>query len=139
MYALSFMTGGSAEVWAHNETQAVIDGTTSLSTFEEFIKQVENAFGDPDCSRTARTKLHDLRMTPGMLADEYTAQFEILAGRTGFNDVGLEDAYAQGLPATIFDKIQAQPLLPLDLKAWKEAAWQIEFNHCHLIEVKQAQ
>jgi len=139
MYALSFMTGGSAEVWAHNETQAVIDGTTSLSTFEEFIKQVENAFGDPDRSRTARTKLHDLRMTPGMSADEYTAQFEILAGRTGFNDAALEDAYARGLPAMILDKIHAQPLLPLDLKAWKEAACQIDRNHRRLIEVRRAQ
>ena len=57
------MTKGTAEVWAHNQTQAIIDSMSSIPTFEAFIKQVENAFGDPDCSRTARTKLHDLKMS----------------------------------------------------------------------------
>ena len=94
LYALSFMTRGTAKVWAHNQTQATIDGTSSIPTFEAFIKQVENAFEDPDRSRTAYTKLHDLKMSSSISADEYTAQFEILAGRTNFNDAALEDAYS---------------------------------------------
>ena len=116
------MNGGSAEIWANNEMQAVIDGTTSITTFDEYVKRVEAAFGDPDRARTARTKLHDLRMAPGTSADEYTAQFEILAGRTGFNDEALEDTYARGLPPAILDKIHTQPVLPVDLNAWKETA-----------------
>src|SRR3979490_3087843 len=136
LYALSFMSGGSAAIWAHNKTQAIIDGTSLITTFDEFTKQVEEAFGDPDRARTACTKLHDLKMTSNMSADDYTAQFEILAGRTGFNDEALEDAYARGLPAMILDKIHAQPLLPSNLKAWKEAACQIDRNHCRLLEVR---
>ena len=139
LYALSFMTGGSAQIWAHNETEAVITGTSSVGSFEDFSRRVEEAFGDPDRAQTARTKLHDLKMTAGMSADEYTARFEILAGRTGFNDAALEDAYSRGLPAIILDKIHAQPSLPTDLKAWKEAACQIDRNHRRLIEVKRAQ
>src|SRR3979490_1712094 len=138
LYALSFMSGGSVAIWAHNITQAIIDGTSLITTFDEFTKQVEEAFGDPDRARTACTKLHDLRMMSNMSADEYTAQFEILAGRTGFNDEALEDAYARGLPAMILDKIHAQPLLPSNLKAWKEATCQIDCNHCHLLEVRLA-
>ena len=95
--------------------------------------------GDPDCSRTACTKLHDLRMSLSMSADEYTAQFEILAGRTNFNDVALEDAYSQGLSTAILDKIHAQPTLPADCKAWKEAECQIDCNHRHLLEMKWVQ
>src|SRR3979490_85646 len=94
---------------------------------------------DPDRARTARTKLHDLKMTSNMSADDYTAQFEILAGRTGFNDEALEDSYARVLPAMILDKIHAQPLLPFNLKAWKEAACQIDRNYRRLLEVKRAQ
>ena len=71
-----------------------------------------------------------------MSADDYTAQFEILAGRTGFNDEALEDAYARGLPAMILDKIHAQPSLPSNLKAWKEATCQIDRNHHRLLEVR---
>src|SRR3979490_2883797 len=62
----------------------------------------------------------------------------MMAGRTGFNDEALEDAYARGLPAMILDKIHAQLSLPSNLKAWKEAACQIDHNHCHLLEVRQA-
>jgi Retrotransposon gag protein/Zinc knuckle len=139
LYALSFMTGGSAQTWAHNETETVINGTSPISTFDAFARRVEEAFGDPDFARTARTKLHDLKMTPNMSADDYTAQFEILASRTGFNDAALEDAYARGLPPAILDKIHAQPSLPQDLKAWKEAARQIDRNHRRLLEVRRAQ
>jgi len=32
-------------------------------------------------------------MTAGMTADKYTARFEILADRTGFNDAALEDTF----------------------------------------------
>src|SRR3979490_153407 len=76
-------------------------------------------------------------MTSNMSADYYTAQFEIPAGRTGFNDEALEDAYARGLPAMILDKIYAQPLLPSNLKAWKEAACQIDRTYHCLLEVRR--
>jgi Zinc knuckle len=139
LYALSFMTGGSAQIWAHNQTEAIISGTSYISSLDEFIDQVEEIFGDPDRATTARTKLHNLRMSPGMSADEYTAQFDILAARTGFNDAALEDAYSRGLPAAILDKIHAQPSLPYNLRAWKETACQIDRNHRRLLEMKRGQ
>ena len=39
----------------------------------------------------------------------------------------------------MLDKIHAQPLIPSNLKAWKETACQINHNHCCLLEVKRAQ
>ena len=39
----------------------------------------------------------------------------------------------------MLDKIHAQPLIPSNLKAWKETACQIDRNHCCLLEVKRAQ
>ena len=61
-------------------------------------------------------------MTPGMSANDYTAQFGILAGRTGFNDAALNDVYSCGLSTIIPDKVHAQPSLPTNLRAWKEQA-----------------
>ena len=48
-------------------------------------------------TRTEHAQLHDLKMTPGTMAEDYTARFEMLVGRTGFNNEALEDAYARGL------------------------------------------
>src|SRR3979490_1618291 len=87
LYALSFMSGGSAAIWANNPTQAIIYGPSLITTFDEFTRQVEDAFGDPYHARTANTKLHDLRMTSNMSTDEYTAQFEILAGSMGTKSI----------------------------------------------------
>ena len=44
-------------------------------------------------TQTERAQLHDLKMTPGAMAEDYMAQFEMLAGRTGFNDEAPEDTY----------------------------------------------
>ena len=75
LYALSFMTGGSAHTWAQNETETIITNTSTTDSLEEFLNCLEKAFGDPDRARTACTRLHDLKMTPSMSADDYTAQF----------------------------------------------------------------
>ena len=80
LYALSFMTGGSAHTWAQNETETIITNASTTDSLEEFLNCLEKAFGDPDHARTAHTRLHDLKMTPSMSTDDYTAQFEMLSG-----------------------------------------------------------
>ena len=72
LYALSFMMRGTAEIWTHNQRQVIINGTSMIPTFEVFIKQVEDAFGHPDHSRTTCTKLHDLKMSLSISADAHS-------------------------------------------------------------------
>src|SRR3979490_3171779 len=40
LYALSFISGGSGAIWAHNKTKAIINGTSQITTFEDFARQV---------------------------------------------------------------------------------------------------
>ena len=98
LYALSFMHGGMAQVWAANETMAVITGTSQMQTLDIFLESVEKTFRDPDQAWTACAQLHELRMTPGTTAEDYTARFEMLTGRTGFNDATLKDIYIRVSP-----------------------------------------
>ena len=53
LYVLSFMHGGTAQVWAANETLAVITGTSQMQTLDFCLEGVEKTFGDPDWARTA--------------------------------------------------------------------------------------
>ena len=99
LYALSFMCGGTAQVWAVNETMAVVTGTSQMQTLDIFLESVEKTFGDLDQAWMAHAQLHELKMTPGTTADDYMAQFEMLVGRTGFNDVALEDIYIHSGPS----------------------------------------
>ena len=53
------------------------------------------------------------------MAEDYMAQFEMLVGRTGFNDAVLKDIYVWGLPNSILQKIFTHVNLPNGLAAWK--------------------
>src|SRR5882724_3753388 len=92
LYALSFMCGGMAHIWAKNETNTVLSNRSMFSTLVELLACIERIFSDPDQERMVHTELHALRMTVGMTADEYMAKFKMLAGRTSFNDAALECA-----------------------------------------------
>ena len=73
LYVLSFMHGGMAQVWAVNETMAVITGTSQMQTLVIFLESVKKTFGDPDRAWMACIQLHKLKMTLGTTAEDYMA------------------------------------------------------------------
>jgi len=119
LYALSFMSGGMAHVWAANETSATLANMSTFNTLEGLLTSIEETFGDPDRERMAHTQLHALKMIPGMTAEEHMAIFEMLTGRTSFNEAALEDAYVQGLPQSILLKVYSQTSLLSGMDNWK--------------------
>jgi len=62
----------------------VLVNTSTFNTLEGLLTSIKRTFGDPDKERKAHTQLHAVRMTLGMTAEEYTANFEMISGRTGF-------------------------------------------------------
>jgi len=97
LYTLFFMHGEIAQVWAKNETKAVLSHTSTFSTLMELLAGIERTFSDPYQERKEHTQLHALKMMTGMMSDEYIGKFEMMVGRTGFNEAALEDAFIQGL------------------------------------------
>ena len=71
LYVLSFMHRGTTQVWAANETMAVITGTSQMQTSDISLESIEKTFGDPDQAWTACAQLHELKMTP--MAEDFTA------------------------------------------------------------------
>jgi len=129
LYALSFMHGGTAQMWAANETTAIMDSRSLFHTLDKFLANIEMTFGDPDRARTACTQLHELKMVQGMMAEDYMAGFEMLAGRTGFNNEALKDVYTWGLPYLILQKVYAQTALPNSLDGWKKVVHNLDRLH----------
>src|SRR5882724_1737919 len=119
LYTLSFMRGGMAQVWIANETSTTLANMSTFNTLEGLLMSIEKTFRDPDRERMAHTQLHALKMMPGMTAEEYMANFEMLTGRTGFNEAALEDAYVRGLPQSILLKVYSWTSLPSGMDNWK--------------------
>ena len=59
LYALSFMCGGTAQVWAANETMAVITGTSQMQTLDIFLESIK--------------RLLETRIGHGWLAHSFTS------------------------------------------------------------------
>ena len=74
LYALSFIHGGMAQVWAANKTMAVINGMTQMQTLDIFLENVEKTFRDPDQACMACAQLHELKMVPGTTASDARVQ-----------------------------------------------------------------
>ena len=72
------------------------------------------------------------------MAEDYTALFKMLMGRTSFNDATLEDIYVQGLPNSILQKIFTQVTLPNGLAAWKTVGKNLDCLHRSLMELKRS-
>src|SRR5882724_1048421 len=85
LYVLSFMSGGMAQVWEANKTSMTLANMSTFNTLEGLLTSIKKTFGDPDGERTAHTQPYVFKMMPGMTAEEYTANFEMLARRNGFN------------------------------------------------------
>ena len=73
LYALSFMCGGTAQVWVVNETMAAINRMSQMQTLDIFLENIEKTFGDPDRANMACAQLHELKMTPSTMAEDYPA------------------------------------------------------------------
>ena len=115
---------------------AVINRNSQMQTLDNFLENVERTFGDPDRACMAHTQLHDLKVTPNTTAGDYMAWFEMLSGLTSFNDKALEDAYIQGLPNSILQKVFAQVTLPKGLDVWKMVVWNLDCLHRGLMVLK---
>lgn len=119
LYALSWIKGGTAGVWAENVTAAILNppAGTELPTWEQFLAVLRSAFGEPDLRFASRLKLHNLKQDR-LTAEEYTAQFKALAARCGFDKEALMDAYQRGLNHALLAKIHLSEL-PVTLNGWK--------------------
>jgi len=102
LYALSFYAWRDGAGLAENETNAVLSHNSTFTTLAELLAGIMRTFRDPDRERMAHAQLHALKMTMGMTADEYMARFEMLAGRTSFNEAALEDTFIEPPPVDPF-------------------------------------
>ena len=77
-------------------------------------------------------------MMPGMTVEDYMANFEMLTGRTGFDDAALQDTYIQGLPQSILLKVYSQISLPSGMDNWKAVFHNLDCLQRGYAELKQS-
>lgn len=119
-FLLSHLRGETIEYWARLETEKLSAGTHG--TYDEFIERFRDAWGDPDVKYSAVLKLKALHMKKET-ADEYVAQFKVLADRTAYNEAALIECFKDGLRGDILKEGSVRSTgAPATLADWQEFA-----------------
>ena len=116
-FVLSLMKGGTAGPWATR----VIKILSCDLTWEQFDRNLQDAFGEANPGAAARARLESLRMSTNT-ADEFIQQFETLADESELDEVALIHLFERGLHRSVTEKIYGVEVMPKTLKGWKEYA-----------------
>lgn len=123
--ALSYMKGGTAGPWAKLKIKEFTHAGEVTSTWDEFLEEFQEAFGDPDPASTARHKMDQLKQG-SHTAEEYVASFRELKEDTGYNDAALVEKFEKGLNSSLVDKIYCLPEMPITLAEWMKWATKLD-------------
>src|SRR5688572_28465798 len=121
--ALSYMKGGTAGPWAQLKVKEYTQN--SVSSWNLFLEEFRQVFGDSNPSGTARYKMNQLRQG-NLTADEFVARFRELKQDTLYNDAALVEKVQQGLNSSLVDRIYTLPQMPSNLEEW--FAWAIKLD-----------
>ena len=90
-YAVSYLLG-PALLWAEPKS---LDGQMEFQSWDTFESEIKSAFGDPDPTQTARSKLSLLQQKGS--ASTYSSEFQTLAARAEWDDSYLMYQFIKGL------------------------------------------
>lgn len=126
-YALSFMKGGNAGIWADRVSDDRVRALSAdppyflFEDWSDFQTAFKASFSDPDPSATARTAMETC--TQGRRStDAYVQEFQELASRTGYDNVALIEKFERGLPAHVITSVYGMERMPSTLAGWYEYA-----------------
>jgi len=130
LYALSYMQEGHAATWADTISEEMfdLDGEGRAShTWLAFEERFFKIFGHPDEAQHARNELQALQQGKKTV-EEYVAEFETVAPRTGWDDATLEFFFVEGLNSKVREKLETAEDPPATLEKWKERAGRVDRN-----------
>ena len=122
--ALSYMKGGTTGSWAQNKVK-IFSSTGVAPSWDDFVSEFRDVFGDPDPAGTSRFKLDQLTQA-FISCDEYVGLFRELMSDTGYNDAALVEKFEKGLNSGLVDRIYSLPEMPSTLKDWMSWACKLD-------------
>ena len=136
MFALSYMTKGAAQAWAHNFLVNKVRAENT-GTWQQFEEAFTKAFMGSDLAGDARATLMQTRQgwdaaenkkIPDETVDSYVARFQVLADTARMlQEYGTLSLYFQkGLNKDVRNRIYSRTTLPTTMEEWYQAAQQID-------------
>ena len=126
-WVLSYVQGGSADVWKENIMEELESGEIEYETAEEFFTNLRKEFGRGEEESVKAAELRKLEQE-GRTIEEFVQEFKRAARGSGYEGRPLIEEYKRGMNGGIWRKLMEAENLPAFIEQWYRRAMALDRN-----------
>ena len=125
-WVLSYVQGGSVDVWKENVMKELEAGEVEYESVEEFLTILKKEFGEEE----EMVKVAELRRVEqgGKTMEEYVQEFKRIARGSGYKGRPLVEEFKRGMNGGIRRKLMKAENLPASIEQWYRRATALDRN-----------
>jgi len=126
-WVLSYVQGGSADVWKENVMEELESGEVEYESVEEFLTSLRKEVGGEEEESVKAAELRKLEQG-GKSMEEFVQEFKRAACRSGYEGRPLVEEFKRGMNGGIRRKLMEAENLPASIEQWYRRATALDRN-----------
>ena len=126
-WVLSYMQGGSADVWKENVMEELESGEVEYESAEEFLTCLKKEFGGGEEESVKAAELRKLEQR-GKTMEEFVQEFKRAARGSGYEGRPLVEEFKRGMNGGIRRKLMEAENPPVSIEQWYRRATALDRN-----------
>jgi len=126
-WVLSYVQGGSADVWKENVMEELEAGEVKYESVEEFLTSLNKEFGEGEEELVKVAELKKLEQG-GKLMEEFVQEFKKAARGSGYEKRPLMEEFKRGINGGIWRKLMEAENPPSSIEQWYRRATALDRN-----------
>ena len=126
-WALTYVQGGSADIWKENIIEELESGEVEYESVEEFLSCLKKEFGGGEEESVKAAELRKLEQG-GKTVEEFVQEFKRAARGSGYERRPLVEEFKRGINRGIRRKLMEAENLPTSIEQWYRRATALDRN-----------
>ena len=126
-WALTYVQGGSADIWKENIIEELESGEVEYESVEEFLSCLKKEFGGGEEESVKAAELRKLEQG-GKTVEEFVQEFKRAARGSGYERRPLVEEFKRGINRGIRRKLMEAENLPTSSEQWYRRATALDRN-----------
>jgi len=126
-WVLTYVQGGSADVWKENMMDKLESGEMEYETVEDFLTSLRKEFGGGEEESVKAAELRKLEQG-GKTMEEFVQEFKRAARGSGYKGRPLIEEFKRGMNGGIWRKLMEAENLPASIEQWYRRATALDRN-----------
>jgi len=126
-WVLTYVQGGSADVWKENVMEELESGEVEYETVEEFLTSLRKEFGREEEELVKAAELRRMEQG-GKTMEEYVQEFKRTARGSGYEGRPLIEEFKRGMNGGIRRKLMEAENPPTSIEQWYRRATALDRN-----------